>query len=80
LNNAEDLAGRWQIEGGNASQGKQMRKQHYSNVKRVSCGTQEQNTAQPWITLFFPKGKPPENITCTARMISTVAGKLAATR
>ena len=26
---------------------------HYSSVKRVSCGTTEQNTAQLWLTLFF---------------------------
>ena len=62
LNNGEDVAGRWQIEGGKVMQ----RKQHiadYSSVKRVSCGTHGQNTAQLWLTLFFLKGKPPENIT-----------------
>src|SRR6266849_1512459 len=32
-------------------------------VKRVSCGTTEQNTAQLWVTLFFLGGNPPENIT-----------------
>ena len=36
---------------------------NYSSVKRVSCGTTEQNTAQLWVTLFFLGGKPPENIT-----------------
>ena len=65
LNNAEDVAGRWQIEGGKAFQ----RKRHvanYSSVKRISCGTQQQNTAQLWLTLFFlkdTKGTAPENIT-----------------
>ncbi len=62
LNNVEDGAGRWQIEGGKVFQ---LRKHvaNYSSVKRVSCGTQEQNTAMLWITLFFRKGAPPENIT-----------------
>src|SRR3954464_11091019 len=36
---------------------------NYSSVKRVSCGTHEQDTAQLWMTLFFLKGKPPENMT-----------------
>jgi hypothetical protein len=65
LNNVEDVAGRWQIEGGKVLQrGKQVA--NYSSVKRISCGTQEQNTAMLWVTLFFlksPKGKPPQNIT-----------------
>ena len=62
LNNVDDGAGRWQIEGGKIFE----KKEHvanYSSVKRVSCGTHEQNTAMLWITLFFLKGKPPENIT-----------------
>lgn len=65
LNNVDDVAGRWQIEGGKVLQ----RKRHvanYSSVKRVSCGTREQNTAMLWLTLFFLKGKPgkpPENMT-----------------
>ena len=65
LNNVDDVAGRWQIEGGKAFQ----RKSHvanYSSVKRVSCGTQEQNTAMLWLTLFFlegSEGTAPENIT-----------------
>ena len=62
LNNVEDNAGRWQLEGGKAFQGRQ-HVANYSSVKRVSCGTQEQNTAMLWITLFFLKGKPPQNIT-----------------
>ena len=36
---------------------------NYSSVKRVSCGTTEQNTAQLWVTLFFLGSHPPENIT-----------------
>jgi len=56
--------GRWQIEGGKVFQGKTRRHvANYSSVKRVSCGTQEQNTAQLWLTLFFLKGRPPENMT-----------------
>jgi hypothetical protein len=62
LNNADDPAGRWQIEGGKVFQGKQ-HVANYSSVKRVSCGTHEQNTAMLWVTLFFLRGKPPENIT-----------------
>lgn len=62
LNNAEDGAGRWQIEGGKVFQ-KDQHVANYSSVKRVSCGTQEQNTAMLWLTLFFLKGKPPENMT-----------------
>jgi hypothetical protein len=62
LNNVEDVADRWQIEGGKVMQ----RKKHvgnYSSVKRVSCGTHEQNTAMLWITLFFLGQKPPQNMT-----------------
>jgi len=62
LNNVEDVAGRWQIEGGKVLQ-KDKQVANYSSVKRVSCGTQQQNTAMLWITLFFLKGNPPENIT-----------------
>src|SRR5213593_1315849 len=54
LNNVDDVAGRWQIEGGHVLQGKR---------QRVSCGTEQQNTAMLWLTLFFLKGKPPENMT-----------------
>jgi hypothetical protein len=62
LNNAEDAGGRWQIEGGKVFE-KKKHVANYSSVKRVSCGTQEQNTAQLWLTLFFLGKKPPENIT-----------------
>jgi hypothetical protein len=62
LNNVEDVGGLWQIEGGQVLQGKR-KVATYSSVKRVSCGTREQNTAMLWITLFFLKGKPPENMT-----------------
>ena len=36
---------------------------NYSSAKRVSCGTHEQNTAQLWLTLFFLKAKPSQNMT-----------------
>ncbi len=62
LANTDDAAGRWQIEGGKVMQGKE-HVANYSSVKRVSCGTTEQNTAMLWVTLFFLKGHPPENIT-----------------
>ena len=62
LNNVDDVAGRWQIEGGQVLQGKK-KVANYSSVKRVSCGTTEQNTAMLWLTLFFLKGKTTENIT-----------------
>ena len=52
LNNVEDGAGRWQVEGGKAFQGRQ-HVANYSSVKRVSCGTHEQNTAQLWASSSF---------------------------
>jgi DNA-binding beta-propeller fold protein YncE len=62
LDNVDDPGMRWQIEGGKVFRnGKHVA--NYSSVKRVSCGTTEQNTAQLWMTLFFLGGKPPENIT-----------------
>jgi len=36
---------------------------NWSSVKRVSCGTHAQNTTMLWLTLFFLKGQPPENMT-----------------
>ncbi len=63
LNNVEDIAERWQVEGGKVlEKGKSVGT--YSSVKRVSCGTQQYNTAQLWMTLFFiSKVNPPENMT-----------------
>jgi hypothetical protein len=64
LNNVEDVAQRWQIEGGRVLQGKNRRHvANYSSVKRISCGTHDQNTAQLWLTLFFLGQKPPQNMT-----------------
>jgi hypothetical protein len=62
LNNVQDVAGLWQIEAGKVLE-HDKHIANYSSVKRVSCGTQEQNTAMLWVTLFFLKGKPPENMT-----------------
>jgi len=62
LNNVEDSAMRWQIEGGKVLEGGKP-VANYSSVKRISCGTTEQNTAQLWLTLFFLGAKPPENMT-----------------
>jgi len=62
LNNVEDIAGRWQIEGGKVLE-KKKHVANYSSVKRISCGTHQQNTAQLWVTLFFIKEKPPQNMT-----------------
>jgi streptogramin lyase len=62
LNNVDDPGMRWQIEGGKVLEnGKHVA--DYSSVKRVSCGTTQQNTAQLWLTLFFLGGKPPQNMT-----------------
>jgi streptogramin lyase len=62
LNNVDDPGMRWQVEGGKVLEnGKHVA--NYSSVKRVSCGTIEQNTAQLWVTLFFLGHHPPENIT-----------------
>lgn len=66
LNNVEDVAVRWQIEGGDVFDEKGKKAGTYSSVKRISCGTMEFNTAQLWVTLFFKnrkEGKAPENIT-----------------
>lgn len=62
LDNVEDNADRWQIEAGKVMQ-REKHVANYSSVKRVSCGTHEQNTAMLWVTLFFLKGRPPENMT-----------------
>ena len=62
LNNVDDAGMRWQIEGGKVLEnGNHVA--DYSSVKRVSCGTTHQNTAQLWVTLFYIGERPPENIT-----------------
>jgi hypothetical protein len=62
LNDVSDAGMRWQIEGGKVLEnGKHVA--DYSSVKRVSCGTTHQNTAQLWVTLFYIGKTPPENMT-----------------
>jgi hypothetical protein len=62
LDNVDDAAGRFQIEGGRVYREK-AHVGNYSSVKRVSCGTEKQNTAQLWLTLFFFDEMPPQNMT-----------------
>lgn len=62
LDNIDDPGMRWQIEGGKVLEnGNHVA--NYSSVKRVSCGTTQQNTAQLWVTLFFLGEEPPQNMT-----------------
>jgi hypothetical protein len=62
LNDVNDAGMRWQIEGGKVFEnGRHVA--DYSSVKRVSCGTTSQNTAQLWVTLFYIGKAPPENMT-----------------
>ena len=65
LNGVTDIAGVWQVEGGTVFNNKKKHVANYSSVKRVSCGTEPQNTAMLWITLFYlgARKQPPENIT-----------------
>ncbi len=61
LNKVNDAAGFWEIEGGEVlDKGKHVAE--YSSVLRKSCGTKEQDTAQLWMTLFFPDQHPPQNM------------------
>jgi sugar lactone lactonase YvrE len=59
---AHDPAMYWEIEGGKVLENHK-HVANYSSVKRVSCGTTEQHTAQLWFTLFFLGAHPPENMT-----------------
>jgi hypothetical protein len=62
LNTVNDPSGFWQIEGGTLIENT-VPVGTYSTVRRVDCGTTPLNTAMVWMTLFFQKSKPPENIT-----------------
>jgi hypothetical protein len=65
LNNVDDVAGRWQFEGGTAAAEKK-HVANYASVKRVTFqGTDQdgQNTASVTTTLFFIGIHPPESIT-----------------
>ncbi|MEW5596632.1 hypothetical protein ABGT24_24635 [Peribacillus frigoritolerans] len=65
LENVDDAAGRWQIEGGQVFGGN-IHIANYASTKRiVNQGTSPQNTAMLTLTLFFigASGQPPQNIT-----------------
>jgi len=62
LNDVVDAGLSWQIEGGKVFENG-THVADYSSVKRVSCGTTSQNTAQLWVTLFYIGKTPPENMT-----------------
>jgi hypothetical protein len=62
LTDIKDAAGGWEIEGGIVND-KETEVATYSSVRRIDCGTTQLKTSQLWTTLFFLKGKPPENIT-----------------
>ncbi|MFT3935337.1 MAG: hypothetical protein QM726_17055 [Chitinophagaceae bacterium] len=65
LNNVDDVAGRWQHEGGEVFQ-KDKKVGYYASTKRVTFGgTDAQNTAMLTLTIFLGKSKigAPENIT-----------------
>jgi len=64
LHNVDDVAGRWQFEGGKVYTQKEVQVAWYASSKRVVFGaTEAQNTAMLTVTLFFLSNKPPENIT-----------------
>ena len=65
LNNVDDVAGRWQHEGGDVFQ-KEKPVGHYASHKRVIFGgTDAQNTAMLTMTIFLERSKTgaPENFT-----------------
>ncbi len=65
LNNVDDVAGRWQHEGGDVFF-KEKPVGHYASYKRVTFGgTDAQNTAMLTLTIFLAASKTgaPENIT-----------------
>ena len=62
LTNTQDVGGLWQVEGGRILEAGE-RVGDFSSVRRVSCGTEEQNTAMVWMTVFFLEERPPQNIT-----------------
>lgn len=64
LHNVDDVAGRWQFEGGEVYDKEKKLVAWYASTKRVVFkATEAQNTAMLTITLFFLPNKPPENIT-----------------
>src|SRR5438128_2738749 len=65
LNNVDDVAGRWQHEGGDLLQNQKPVGQYAIHRRVTMGGTDAQNTAMLTITLFLAKSKTgaPENIT-----------------
>jgi hypothetical protein len=62
LDNVDDLAGRWQFEGGKAIE-KDREVGYYASTKRVVFGaTDAQNTAMLTLEVFFDSQQPPQNI------------------
>ncbi len=62
LNNIDDAAGRWQLEGGTVFEERRP-VGHYASTKRVVFGaTDAQNTAMLTLEVFFTPQKPPQNI------------------
>ncbi len=63
LENVDDVAGRWQLEGGKVLQdGSHVA--YYASTKRVVLNaTSAQNTAMLTMTIFFIGDAPPKNIT-----------------
>lgn len=56
LNNVDDIAGRWQHEGGEVFQ-KTKKVGYYASTKRVTWGgTDAQNTAMLTLTIFLERG------------------------
>ncbi len=65
LNNVDDVAGRWQFEGGSVMEGNR-HVANYASFKRVTFqGTDQdgQNTASVTTILFFIGSHPPESMT-----------------
>jgi hypothetical protein len=76
LDNVEDAAGVFQIEGGKVMDKAKKHVANYSSVKRISCGTKEQNTAMLWLTLFYLGEKPPQNMTLHGSHDFTSGGEI----
>ena len=65
LNNVDDVAGRWQFEGGSVAEDNR-HVANYASFKRVTFqGTDQdgQNTASVTTTIFFLGSHPPQSIT-----------------
>jgi hypothetical protein len=63
LNNVDDVAGRWQHEGGQVFKAGTQIGNYAINRRVTSSGTSPQNTAMVTMTIFFLGASPPQNIT-----------------